>query len=661
MMSYRELTSDEEVLSDVSDVDPSPQATVRSSARVQRRTYNEDSSSSDESSSASESPDDPPVRRTTPSASRRRKRPTTTIPSKSVGRFPSYKKRKTSTIKKTAHSKAEAAVQLQPPSGRIPPWQDLEFSILCQILRYASYPLYENVSQPRPSIQWLLEVSLLSKSFHAAAVAALLHSPPLYPAVRAHGLLKILQQDQETLSTNYQTKIRRLDVETKNLLIKKSGVALADLIRHTPLLKVLNIYHNHDLFGSAGGMWALPSAMKHKWFYPTSLFEALDGAKIELKGFSWNGRFPETKSVLEGLDSLHQRLCFRSLQSLSLLNLRLPEKATPEETQHCRRSLATGVLHLSQLQELAFEKCHILDDAMLALLPHGLRQLSISNCGHFTSAGLHKFLQSHGSGIERLSLMCNQAMDLGFMPGLAELCPHLQVIEADLTYTDPSSFHDIEPHYDELLPNGQPTWPKSLRIIDFANLRNLDAGEADDFLQSLVNASQDLKDLRRLSLKALLKIGWRDRANLRSKWQSKLDKVFLRKSLPPQQITSMPPKWAPQALQTRVSQVGKEKKSAPDMDMPLSDNDASGSAGPTRTRNATNSRKSKRIAQKEFESLNSPADDEDTTPEELVQGFCDTVVFSLDNQRPAESQFTEGDFLDSEQSGDEDWTGRPGR
>ena len=41
---------------------------------------------------------------------------------------------------------------------------------------------------------------------------------------------------------------------------------------------------------------------------------------------------------------------------------------------------------------------------------------------------------------------------------------------------------------------------------------------------------------------------------------------------------------------------------------------------------------------------------------EFIHGMVDEVILRLDDQRPSEAQFNEGDFLDSEQS-DEDWDG----
>ena len=243
----------------------------------------------------------------------------------------------------------------------------------------------------------------------------------------------------------------------------------------------------------------------------------------------------------------------------------------------------------------------------------------------------------------------------------------MQTIEVDLTYTDPSSYHDVDPHYDELLPNGQPVWPASLRDVEFSNLRNLDAAEADGFFQSLVDSAPELKDLRRLSLKAILKVGWRDRARLREKWKMQLDRVFLRKCPSPSQFDSSshvsPSAIAAHSL-TESRAAGSHPASASE------DSDQPDKLSPAMAKN----RKSSRIAQKELESLSKPSVEgepvaqspwlstadgpnwPDEENEDFVHGMVDEVVLRLDDQRPAESQWKEVDFLDSEQS-DEDWDG----
>jgi hypothetical protein len=408
--SYRELTSDEE-LSDISPIQARVPA-VRSSKRVQRRSYKEDEGSSDASLSTSEldlpSPQaitpPRPSRTNTSSASRKRRAPQES--SIATRDLLSCKRIKLSDATDTQEGQEQVLV-----SEKIPPWQELEYQILLQIFKYAAYPLYVGASHSQPTIQWLLDVSLLSKSFRAATLAALLYSPPIFPAARAHGLLRLLKQDQDALSTNYRTKIREVNVEVKNLLMQKGGVVLQDFVgRCTPLLSGLNIYHNFDLIGPT--TWGRPLASRKNWAYPLHLFDALDDADIHLKGFSWNGRFPDTYQVLGRMSSLHQRPCLHSLQSLSLLNITLPEKAPNTGIEGL---LTTALTYLPELKELAFENCGLLNETVLANLPHNLHSLTLTTCPNVTSHGLGKFLQLHGHELIRLHLRGNQAMDLGYV------------------------------------------------------------------------------------------------------------------------------------------------------------------------------------------------------------------------------------------------------
>src|SRR5947207_16011754 len=53
------------------------------------------------------------------------------------------------------------------------------------------------------------------------------------------------------------------------------------------------------------------------------------------------------------------------------------------------------------------------------------------------------------------------------------------------------------------------------------------------FFTSLVTSAGTLPHLRRLILKGILKTGWRDRANFRDRWIRRLERVFLRRSTPP--------------------------------------------------------------------------------------------------------------------------------
>lgn len=590
-----------------------------------------------------------------------RKRPRSDQPS-SKGGFSAFKRRKVNQSNTSQHGKTKSAAVLAIPPGRIPPWQTLPYQILLSIFQYASYPFYRDASHDTGSIGWLIGVSTLSTSFRDAAIATLLYSPPLFPADRAHGLQQLLDAPQETLSMSYRNKIKRLDVEVRNLLIKKSGIDLVKLIKQTPLLSALHLYHNYDLVGAV--TWAQPAASTGRaWSYPLEIFDALDENGIGLKEWSWNGRFPDTKPVLDQMKNLHCRECLKGLRSLSLLNIAAPEKVKEYEEGNVETSLTTALKCLPELQELHIQNCSILNHRVLPSLPRGLRHLSVINCGEFNSVDLRSYLTHHGYELQELILNGNQALDLWFAASLERLCPRLQTFRMDLTYTDPTAYHDVDPHYEGVFPDGiMPTWPRTLQTIEIENLRNLDAQDAENFLSSLIVIAPELKDLRRLCIRILLQDdGWRERAKLRQIWMPKLEDVFLRQAPPPTPfvpLALLPPPFPPLTSSSRPSTSHSTSSSS-------FTTDDSTAATP-------NKRKSARIAKRELSDLANEAfmmtsstrkgremvrnDNLDT--EEFRQGMCSEVVLHIDGQRPADEQFKEADFLDEELSGDEDWNGR---
>ena len=607
-------------------------------------------------------------------STKQRKRPRSTKPTSIRGPFESFKRRKANhdtfesfNRRKADHDnsridiKGKAAVVQVILLGRIPPWQTLPYQVLLSILQYASYPFYRDASHDTGSIGWLTRVSTLSRSFHDAAISTLLYSPPLFPADRAHGLQQLLDAPQEILSTNYRKKIKRLDIEVRNLLIKKSGIDLISLIKQTPLLSALHLYHNYDRVGAVG--WAQPSAPTGRaWSYPLKLFEALDENDIRLKGWSWNGRFPDTSSVLDGMKKIHCRQCLTGLTSLSVVNLAAPARVKEDEQDRLADTLTTALKALPGLEELNLQNCSIVNRRVLASLPSRLRHLSIINCGNFNSADLRWYLADHGYELEELVLNGNQALNLGFADTLQSLCPRLQLFKMDLTYSDPTAYHDVEPHYEAVFPEGNmPTWPRTLQTIEIENLRKLDAQDAEKFLGSLISIAPELEDLRKLSIRILLQHdGWRERAKLRQTWMPKLEDVFLRKAAPP--VTFLPSALlGPQFPATNAASRPSTSHSKSSSSFTTDDS----------TAGTPNKRKSARIAKRELDSLanesfrkarstkkSEEATEEDLDTEILRQGLCSEVILHIDGQRPADEQFKEADFLDDELSGDEDWNGK---
>ena len=463
--------------------------------------------------------------------------------------------------------------------------------------------------------------------------------------------------------------MKRLDVEVRSLLIKKSGIDLVNLINQTPLLKALHLYHNYDRVGAVG--WAQPSASTGKsWSYPVELFDALDKNGIRLKDWSWNGRFPDTKSVLDRMTGVHSRECLRSLTSLSILNLAVHGKVKDNERFMSADLLTTALKDLPDLQELRFQNCSIVNERLLPSLPSRLRHLSISDCGDFNSTNFRSYLVEHGYELEELVLSGNQALDLGFTGDLETLCPRLRLLRIDLTYSDPTAFHDVDPHFEKVFPDGiMPTWPRTLQTIVVENLRNLDASDTKSFLKSLIAVAPELKDLRKMSIRILLQSdGWRERARLRQTWMPKLENVFLRKAAPP--LPFIPPSLRLSPVRTTVIP-SRPSTSHSTSSTPFT-TDRSTTASP-------NKRKSSRIAKRELDSLATASaifekakptkrskiaagflvDNEDDIDQDLPhQGMCSEVILHIDGQRPADEQFKEADFLDDELSGDEEWNGR---
>ncbi|RMZ89992.1 hypothetical protein DV736_g2787, partial [Chaetothyriales sp. CBS 134916] len=564
------------------------------------------------------------------SSSERKRRQRATRSSKPKPLFELFKKRKPNNILPEDKSMPAA----HSTKGHIPPWQTLPYHVLLNIMQFAAYPLYGQASRSTGSIGWLLETSLLCKSFHEACSSSLLLSPPLYPSDRAHRFIRLLQKDLARASPKYSRMVRCLDIEVKNLLTNKSGINLEDLIAYTPLLQRLRLYHNHDDLSTL--VWAQPHAMKgRKWSYPKDLAAMLSRHSIKLTSFEWNGRFARPIEALTTMQEAHSQAPFVHLKHLSFLNITYPEKHTNADVQLFTDVFLTGVYPLLSLTCLTFRHCDILSNTVMSKLPPGLRYLEITNCSSLTSEGLSSYLSVRGSSLLRLHLIGNQTMSLGFMPCLKSFCPRLQDLYIDLSYIDPSSYRDREPLYDELLPNGQPTWPSTLVNLDLEYLRQFSAAEAEAFFTSLVDAAPDLFCLRRLSIKAIVKdVGWRDRAKMRHKWMTKLTEVFLCRKEPQ---LSYPPVWTRtpgsqfdtrQARDTKAGRrSGRLKEIQDRLEEDFDTSDAPSPVPSLAEPNATGMR----------------------------QGTCGVVELTLSDQRPSQDQYNEGDFLDDEMSGDEDF------
>ncbi|KAL4960314.1 uncharacterized protein BDV14DRAFT_147293 [Aspergillus stella-maris] len=535
-------------------------------------------------------------------------------------------------------------------SGVIPPWQTLPYHILFDIFRRASYPLVDEKTVRRHStVNWLVDVALLCRSFHEPALAALYHTPPLIPAPKSHSLLSLLVKPQESLSTNYANKIKELHVDVEALLVYKSGPTLGyfelhKLIEHTPQINVLRLYHNND-YTVGLPPWEMS---RSRWVYPETLFAVINSSSIRLTSWDWNARFMNTQNLLPVILANHRQTPFKSIRELRILHASA-EDADGDEvagmTEEREHVLAEALKELPNLRQLEFVESSIVNDLLLPRLSSNLTSLTVNNCDDVTTANFRMFLASHGKSLRELSLSHNRHLSLSFIVDLKGVCQSLEKFTFDLSMHDQSSYHDMEPHFDELLSQSEiPTWPSTLQHIEMIQLRRWNDSTAEAFFHSLIEAAPELPQLRRLIISAILKTGWRDRAVFREKWISKLEKVFLRRSAPPD---------------PSLCTVARDSQ--------LYDPERPESSNPNGAENASPSkRKSARIAslkQSDDEDNASPSpsgyrhDDDSDNDISFTQGMCDMVVIRIDNQRPRETQLTEQDFLDDELSGDDEWNG----
>ena len=311
---------------------------------------------------------------------------------------------------------------------------------------------------------------------------------------------------------------------------------------------------------------------------------------------------------------------------------------------------------LPNLAKLSFESCTIVNGDLIPHLPSNLKSLIIENCPNLYSEDFTPFLRTHGSQLKTLILNHNQALNISFLPILRDACPQLQFLKMELNYYNThSTSNDSDPIYLSLLEDDEiPRWPKTLQHLEMIHLRSWSHAAAENFFDSLIkSANGELPDLRVLILKAILNINWRERASFRDKTEGKFRKVFLRKPKPPGlhlQSFKAYREWLNQPKV--VIDTGNPAETTTSSASPAEADDEPVPTGrrtlrPRKTP-ATHAEPDSELSGSEEGTSN----EDDDLP---VQGMCRIIDIRIDNLRPRESQFTEGDFLDSEHSGDEEW------
>ena len=454
------------------------------------------------------------------------------------------------------HDKTEKVVKEMSwviPSDHIPKWLELPYGVWVQIFKFATYPLYDqHTFQPTPSSKWLLDVALVCRDFAEPALTVLLATPPLVPMAQAHSLVNLLKTNPRTLKYKYRAKVETLQIEVYQVAkysLSGSGVLdLYGLIKDLPRLKHLEFYHKKDM----SPYRELDDNIN--WNYPETLVDALEHVDVaadgefgdktsvcRLQSWRWSSRMAGSTYAIEKIPGIHLTPPFASLQKVAFVNYQVKLSKKDEENPKHENVIATALGNLRHLKHLVFESSTLMNHKLLPLLPRNLHNLELINCWEIVAEDFGPFLQSHGRQLECLILNHNQSLSMSFLPVLGNATPKLKVLRMNFTYYNiHASYRDSEPQYDHLLSAYEiPSWPHTLQVIEMTQMRKWQTDAAEMFFQSLLDSAGRLADLRKLSLQAILNIGWRDRASFRDEWVGSLTRVFKRMMTPPTRNTTI--------------------------------------------------------------------------------------------------------------------------
>ncbi|KIH94984.1 hypothetical protein SPBR_09232 [Sporothrix brasiliensis 5110] len=584
---------------------------------------------------------------------------------------------------------------LSPPRTNRPPWSTLPYLVLSSIFSYGAAPL-DNIT----SVRWLLAASRTCRGFTEPALRALYESPPMLTMNMAHNLVDHLAKDPSTTLFDYRQKVKALKIDVGSLASRVYKVQPA--ITNTTVDS--GGHGDPQEEGSSASMAPLAQAA-----VPTA---------IRLKSWRWNQRLMGRDLDLDRVRTLHLSPTFAGLCKISLVNYQRPSlnarNAEDPEVIEADRQQAVdfaGLLNaLPNLTHLAVESSTAANDLILPLLPKTLQHLELVNCWDVTADQFAEYLVTHGQELRQLTLHYNQSLSLSFLSVLGTACPQLQALRMNLTYYSHHAFYnDSNPMYDTLLTADEvPAWPTSIEVIELEHLRKWEPAAAEVFFQSLVDSAPHVPQLRVLAIKAMLDIPWRQRCEMRDRWEATLDRVFKRRTTAPEPASSLAyyaksqkhisprskakarhsdaePSRRSHRIATHVSNPSSRASSttrglrhmAPtsrmsyrepdtDEDIPSSDEDEDEDENVGKH---TRDEKGKGVEQASRENSDHESDKMDISDGEgsssgfkrtrpFVHGMCDVVDIRIDNQKPGEIQYRMVDFLDSDDSNsDDEWTG----
>lgn len=590
-----------------------------------------------------------------------------------------------------------------PSDGRIPEWTSLPVEILRDIFIFASKSLSEQTRAPAENVNWVMKAARTCRAFAVPALEAYYLSPSTLTQMWPHYLLELMRKPKEKSYMDYNVKVKELSIDVRRLAYaahQRGLFNLSTLVAQLPQLQHLEVLHPVDE-PPFRPMKVAP------WHYPPTLFQTLSEHSQRLRSFRWRRDMIkcDATELYAFMAQIHSSKSFEYLRKLTVCGFDYNDSSEPPPPEEGSEvavapGLATSITLLPSLKDLTFISCDVIMDKFLERLPRGLERLELTNCLEITSEMLKGYLAAGGAHLKELVLKHNTSLNLDFLPVLKLFCPQLQVLRMDLRYySERLNSNDAEPLYDELLAaDAVPAWPSSLRQLEIEHMQKFSAEAAVNLFRSLVDSAKDLPELRHLVLAAHINIPWRDRAGFRDQWIGRLRRVYQRLDEPPASYLGSlrqfklwkqakaagrgtPPPQARSADQPDNSEddLSKERKLSHIQISPAKPHDGDTdvySDSPSPPSNRRPQRRSTRVA-KTSQPRRSPtpaasatqtpaspsSDDSDADantnwrkqPEAFIQGLCRKVDIRIDNQRPRENQFTEGDFLDAEASGDEDW------
>lgn len=579
--------------------------------------------------------------------------------------------------KSTKQAAKETTVRtrrLVPSDGVVPNWSSLPYEILLTIFRYASSPLRDDLFNATAQTSWPLQTAHVCKAFCEPALTAFYECPPLLNPLQPRGLLHLLSQDPNNTTINYRAKVRKIELDARSTLgyaAPGRGVLNLDsLLPQLPNLSSVNITDETDYAPFTY------RSLRPRYMYADGFFRSFPFPenRRRLKAFRINGnflRFNDTRKPPiipdEGANYYTHPLAFiassfpwlqvlsepvfNDLRFLALSNLDFDLK---------HKSLGAALSQLSSLESLRVTSCQSSDWSLLSNIPKSLQDLDIQNCNMLKSAVLSVYLAEHGRDLHTLVLSHNKALDLAFLPSLKSACPSLRELTIDFTYYSTLTMSkDTDPTFEFLLDaQNIPTWPSTLEKVELLHLRKFPNSDAAETLfGSLIESAENLPYLRILILKAAIDIGWRDRAGFRETWISRLQKTFLRKSQDPSPYLASGRAYREWRVKVDDENQRERVINSPEASIETSRRSRRIKDIATDSRRASQEQSVASAEESGSDVQVIPRKDWKQMAANHYQGLCSVVDVTIDNMRPSEVQFDEGDFMDSEKSGDEDWNG----